>query len=486
MPENGILYPDRFTSKILSLEAKGGNGTEVMLNVPSRVAAGEAFELGVSILDQNRLPSFANHNTELKVFQEGRPDNAYSVVFENGAPCTAKIPGASFKGSGFGRFCAEWDGAIFYSNPAYITESACGSQFWGDPHIHTTVGDCHADACRTRNLAYSAARWAYHLDWVALTDHISNGKRGTPGKWKDNRIQADLFNNPGRFTALIAYEASMDGGNGGDNNIYFREAPPAYFDPWESGLNTKSLSELLIADGKPFIMVPHHPTRAKKHGEISPEIYPGEKYMPLVEIHSKWGTSEYRGNPNALHNPHNGPSYVRDLLRHGYRMGFVGGTDTHTSLTFAALSLENPAHDRLPGLTAVLCPANTRESLFDGLSARHCYAASGERVYMDVAANGRVAMGDIAEASSLAAPPTLDIRCAAISPLADITIVRNGEEIASFSPSGWNADLRWQDSPDWHHAAENAFDGRRFVYYYVRVTAKSGARCWSSPVWLLD
>ena len=26
---------------------------------------------------------------------------------------------------------------------------------------------------------------------------------------------------------------------------------------------------------------------------------------------------------------------------------------------------------------------------------------------------------------------------------------------------------------------------KRFVYYYVRVTCKSGAQAWSSPVWIL-
>lgn len=475
--------PDPFASKVLSLEAKGGEGVEVMLVVPSRIAAGQSFDMGVSILDKDRLPSFST-DVKLEICEEEYPGNAFTVVFENGAPCTRKLSGVSFHGAGFRRFRARLNNATFYSNPAYVTQAHCGTLFWGDPHMHTTVGDCHAKACRTRNLAYTAARWAYHLDWIALTDHISNGKRGTQGKWKDNVIESELYNDPGRFTAMYAYEASMDGGKGGDNNIYFREAPDKYFDPWDDALNTKQLCELLVQDGKPFIMIPHHPTRAKKHGEISPEIYPGEQYMPLVEIHSKWGTSEYRGNPNPLHEIHDGPSYVRDLLRHGYHMGFVGGTDTHTTLTFTT-TLELGAHDRLPGLTAVFCPGNNREDLYDALSGRHCYAASGERIYMEVTANEQIDMGQIADAAVSSAPPSLGIRCASISDLDDITIVRNGEEVYSYSPSGWNASFRWQDKPDWHNAALTGYDQSRYVYYYVRATAKSGAQSWSSPIWFL-
>ena len=72
--------------------------------------------------------------------------------------------------------------------------------------------------------------------------------------------------------------------------------------------------------------------------------------LPLIEIHSKWGTSEYRGNPNPLKKIHPGPIYAVDLLNRGLRMGFIGGTDTHATMP-AGFGIEHL--DRLPGMTAV-------------------------------------------------------------------------------------------------------------------------------------
>ena len=100
---------------------------------------------------------------------------------------------------------------------------------------------------------------------------------------------------------MLGYEASLEGGSGGDNNVYCRGDLEDYVDHWEGG-NRK------LADALPETSsVPHHTTRAGKHGELSDAIYPGPDLMPVVEVHSKWGTSEFRGNPRPLQKVHAGP-----------------------------------------------------------------------------------------------------------------------------------------------------------------------------------
>jgi hypothetical protein len=203
--------------------------------------------------------------------------------------------------------------------------------------------------------------------------------------------------------------------------------------------------------------------------------------MPVVEIHSKWGTSEVRGNPNPLHKIHPGPSYAVDLLDRGLRLGFIAGTDTHATMP-SGRGVESEAHDRLPGLTAVFGDALSRDAIFDGIRARHCYAASLERVYLDVSVAG-TPMGQTLPWPDPAAPRAIQVVAAAKSDIEAIEVVRNGRTVHCHPAGAWqsgflftdDARLEWLDSP---HLG-------RFAYTYVRVTCASGAQAWSSPVWLL-
>ena len=57
---------------------------------------------------------------------------------------------------------------------------------------------------------------------------------------------------------------------------------------------------------------------------------------------------------------------------------------------------------------------------------------------------------------------------------------------ADTQPGGdWHAACRFSDSGDLSAALLESPHIGRFAYYYVRVTCVSGARAWSSPVWLI-
>jgi hypothetical protein len=351
---------------------------------------------------------------------------------------------------------------------------------WGDPHIHTTVGDCHPDRCRTRNLAYAAARHVYGLDFVAIADHVSWAPRGTAGKWKDNLALCELFDDPGVFSAIYCYETSMKGGKGGDCNVYLRQPNATYVDPWPDEMNAAQLAEQV--DGERFV-VPHHTTRSGKHGEIPEEAYPGEQLMPVVEIHSKWGTSEYRGNPTPLQSIHPGPSYVQDLLACGYRLGFVGGTDSHTSLTFCRW-LEREVHRAQPGLTAVMARRNHRDDIYDAIKSRNCYAACGERILLDVTCAG-LSMGQVGTVPA-SGKISIKVEYAAESEIIAVDVIRNGKRVHTVEPGDWKGSFEWTDEGVADAERIKTFgSGEPSLYYYVRVTAQEDARAWSSPCWLL-
>ena len=227
--------------------------------------------------------------------------------------------------------------------------------------------------------------------------------------------------------------------------------------------------------------MPHHTTRTGKHGEIPAEAYPGERPMPVVEIHSKWGTSEYRGNPTPLVDIHPGPSYVQDLLAQGYRFGFVGGTDSHTSMTFC-LPLESEIHRSPPGLTAVMVDTNHRDAIYDAIQSRNCYAACGERILLDVTCGG-LSMGqagDIPESGEV----TIRAAYAAETDIACVEVIRNNVVVYRETPGDWTGRFEWTDTTVAEATPITDFEsGEPTLYYYVRVNARADARAWSSPCW---
>jgi len=487
-----VVYPPALARRVLAGEAGGGAPSRVAVVVPTITRPGEPFTVKLAVVDAAGLPSVA-FDGAVSVRLPDAPQEVVEVAFAAGSPAVAQIRGVRLAGEGLVRLEAELDGRDFASNP-----TACRRDgepiYWGDPHVHTYLSDCGPRRGRSLNFCYVAAEWLSGLDWVAAADHVSWG-RCSVGKWLDQAATSNAFDQPGRFATLPAYEASLDGGLGGDNNVYMARWPETWIDVWDEKGDTKDLCRRmgeLLDDGE-FFIVPHHTTRTGKHGEIPAAIYPGARMMPVMEIHSDWGTSEYRGNPNPLKEVHPGPSYAVDLLAQALPLGFVAGTDSHATMPSWHTPGEPEHIDRLPGLTAVRSGELTRAGVFGAIRRRNCYAASLERVYLDVRIAGAPG-GQAVAWPDPARPRPIVVTAAARSDITAIEVVRNGATIARDEPGAWrgrldladDADLTGQwldDANGWVAPARNGRPGR-FATYYVRVTCASGAQGWSSPVWV--
>ena len=107
---------------------------------------------------------------------------------------------------------------------------------------------------------------------------------------------------------------------------------------------------------------------------------------PVVEIYSHWGSDEYFGNPLQCRevdvNPH---CFVDVALKRGHRMGFIGSTDEHGGAPGDGVTFLNPLG---AGLACVWAPELSRESIFDALRDRWCYATTGARIVLKFTVNG--------------------------------------------------------------------------------------------------
>ena len=78
----------------------------------------------------------------------------------------------------------------------------------------------------------------------------------------------------------------------------------------------------------------------------------------------------------------------------------------------------------------------------------------------------------------------VSVTAAAPGEITSIDIIRNGKTVHSQPVGDWQGRCQWQDESDLGDAMLDSKHLGRFAYYYVRVNCASGARAWSSPVWL--
>lgn len=267
--------------------------------------------------------------------------------------------------------------------------------------------------------------------------------------WDKNNAMADAANEPGKFTAFNSYEWTSTPDNANlHRNIFFRDGsklpkmPFSSFDSqapedlwaWmdkqrEHGIELLAISHNAnVSDGLMY------PTEVDFKGRPIDKAWADSRMRnePLIEMKQIKGASETHpllspndefanyeimsyllGDPQGRF-PKIPGSYVRDALKNGlamrdargynpYKMGFVGGSDSHNGAApyrqdnyfgghamedgglkermsghvFAGgdIRLMNPA-----GLSAIWAEENTRASLFDGMKRKETFATSGVRI----------------------------------------------------------------------------------------------------------
>ena len=281
--------------------------------------------------------------------------------------------------------------------------------------------------------------------------------------WESVVDVASQHNEPGRFTAFNGYEwTSAPNGNNLHRVVIFRDGPDRVkqivpFSAFDS-IEPEALWEFLAGyeqkTGGRVLAIPHNPnisnglmfSETMSDGKPLSKEYAEKRaqWEPLLEITQAKGDSEAHpflssedefadfetwdfGNAGSPTTPKKESmlqhEYARSALKWGlkhqqnlgvnpFKLGLVGGTDSHVSLSttreenfFGKLPNLLPGPERTKeamvmkadgtpavyswqtsasGLTAVWARENTRESLFDAMAQREVYATTGTRITVRV------------------------------------------------------------------------------------------------------
>jgi hypothetical protein len=368
------------------------------------------------------------------------------------------IEGVTLEGTGVRRLELKDDGTVLaLSNPIVVQEAADEIICWGDTQAQTasTVGIGSPDEY-----------FAYARDLAAIdfTTHQGNDFILSDKDLEEVRLAAKKHHEPGRFVPFFGWEWSGPTGTGGDRNVlYLDDDGPIYrsshwqlqADEIAEGANeTECVSardlqvrmrEYIAETGRKVIMVPHI------GGRRSDFEFQDTELEPVFEICSNHGVFEWR---------------LHEFLRKGVRVGVVGASDDHTCRPGLAYP-STPEMTILGGLGAVFAEGKTREGIYDGLMARHCYATTGPRIYLNVEADGHP-MGAAFKTNT---PPRITGTVYGMAPLESISIFNRSEELERLTPNPPQPDGR-RIRIIWTGA--NSQDRGRFMDWSGELRLKSG------------
>ncbi len=352
---------------------------------------------------------------------------------------------------------------------------------FGEFHWHTEVS---GDGGRALPAGLTYARDHLNLDYVSPSDHKPN-----PAQWNYEVATLDSFNQPGQFATFYGWEHST---NRGHENYYFTDPRHPVSPVGTAGAGLGGMDDLtqlpdLLSKfdipGDRFIAVPHHTNSPSETHRLSDDTpywfqFPWTHQAPcqrLVEIFQIRGNQERDDYPNdAWRGWYAGRASVQEGLARGYKLGFTGGSDNHTSMPGSTTDY-GESMARIPlgsiSLTGLWTKRIERQAVFDGLYARHTWAVWSTRAIVYFSINGAPS-GDELRVKK-AEPLTARIKMSAEDSLKSLEVVSERKTIWSGTKDVLDFDVKIP-LPAASHS----------TYFYLRALQRDGGIIYSSPVFI--
>ncbi len=407
--------------------------------------------------------------------------------------------------------------------------------YWGDLHSHTAFSSDASNGLPCYVTPYEAfLSCTGYLDFVAVTDHAEVGTPGdyTLEKWTNYLHMIRQF--MAESNGLIVYPAfeytcskvtvpSQDypvPEGTGHKQVIFRDLDhvPPRAQGWtllpEYNYPTQLWAWLdtTPAQGN-YLCIIHHTAK----GTEAPDAwfpYPfsmatdwSRAFMrpdvvPLVEVYSRHGSSEYAGceEPVYYFKASNSVAYGFQLWHASghdpaYKLGVVGSTDTHAGNPGYTVEATNNVHGVGPytgGLAAIWAREKNQDLLWDAFFARSTYGTSGNKMGLEFSAKIGAALGGMgatlyhAPGVHGAAAAEVNLHVAALADnhtgiISRIELYRDDQLILASNTAG-------------HVVHIDHTDILTNEYAYYRVKAWQPAwtvspscqfeRAWSAPIWI--
>jgi len=345
--------------------------------------------------------------------------------------------------------------------------------FTGELHGHTNFSDGVPDI----DTYFQNIRDIAKLDFAALTDHDHGGVghpplwAGSPSKWDITREKVKEYNDPGKFSTLLAYE--RDSYPFYSNIVvYFRDHDSEMIRSVRDGELTEQELRAILAR-EDVIAVPHDTINFSCNVDFL--AMDTDLILPLIEIYSRADAIEYMGNPALVLTDCGEGGFWQDALRRGAKMGVIGGSDDHDGNNGQVIERFG-CPGMYPGVTGVWAEENTHEAIFDAIRQKRTFAymlgkpngkMSG-RMEIDFRINGHW-MGE-----TIHRPEEWDLSVyyavRSDVPVKAVTLVKNCRNYVRLCAS---------EQVIFDYKQETPCDS-----YYLRVELTDGRFGWSSPVWV--
>lgn len=360
------------------------------------------------------------------------------------------------------------------------------SLFWGLLHGESEKFDAkeHIESCLRyfrdeQNLLF------YGTSSLESLEDTSNEE------WKNIHLQVAEFNEDLRFSAFLGMQWFNDTPEEGLRQLlYAKDSKPILR---KKEAKTSALKKIYKGHTpKDLLGIPSF-TMGKGFETHFTDFDP--EFERVVEIYNAWGCSECtekEGNLRPITTTgkkgctESDVGSIRKALNRNLRFGFVAGglDDRGIYKDF----FEGDQVQYSPGLTAILAPEQTRESLFQALVNRSCYATTGARIVLGFSIAGS-GMGS--ELSTRAKPGLLFNRhmtgfVGGTAPIKEILFIRNGIPFHTLHPRTIHYEFAIDDMEPLTKLFLTSSQEEKppFVYYYIRVLQEDGHIAWSSPIWI--
>jgi hypothetical protein len=422
--EEWVRVPEPSTLRIV-----GGRARAMHLVLPSDAVMGEPVAAVVRMTDAWGNPS-RGHRGDWMIGHPAVEVVGIERVEWHGEALDVWEATLVFTAAGRHRIrVQEQGGLVSVANPIDCRDTGAPEKLvWGEVHGGQGELGCGQG---TLDEFYRFARSVAGLQFVA---HQANDVYVTRQEWEHTREQTRRADQPGRFVTLLGCEWTAPTSVGGDRNIvhrgdtvrlhraarWFEERLP---DDWADAPDPASLYRLLPSDA---VVVNLH-----AGGYTSNLSVVDEAFHHLVEIHSTHGTSDW---------------LVAEAIARGITFGVSAGSDGIAGRPGACHPGRRATRNVPNGCLGTYVRELDRESVFEALRLRRCFATDGQRIRLAVSCNGH-AMGAEVHAEG---PPAFAVEVAGTAAIERI-VLRRGRNVVAVAdiampdeahPARWR--LLWQ------------------------------------------